>query len=584
MSFFVLYSMMCATERRMSTCDIDKEGNMKFSEMPYERLDKEQAVQTFISLIERQKQASSGQEQFAIHQEYYHFMDHVQTCMKLAMFRHNIDTTDKFYEKEQDFYDEITPVIQNLDNEYHKVLFASPYRPYMESKIGDVAFKNMELAFKSMDEKLIPLCQEENALSSKYTKLIATAEIPFEGETYNISQLGKFLKNQDREVRRKAWHALSAYFMGVTGEIDEIFGHMVKNRTQQAKEMGYTDFIELGYCRMNRNSYGQQEVERFRSQVKTHLVPLATKIHESRRKRLGIDKLSYIDNDMFFPNGNPVPVGTPEEILSQGQQMYQELSPETKEFFDFMMEHELMDVLGRKTKRQGGYMDYLPDFKAPFIFANFNGTSGDVDVITHECGHAFQGYLMRNEEIREYLDITMETAEIHSMSMEYFTDGWMEHFFGSRSEDYRKMHLEDGICFVPYGCMVDEFQHIIYRHPELTPAQRKEAWMKLEQEYRPHLDYEDDPFFGNGGRWQMQSHIFQMPFYYIDYCLSSICALQYKVKMDQDFQKAWESYLALCRLSAKKFYVPMLDEVGLKNPFAEGCMEEIVGHFEKILF
>ncbi len=286
---------------------------------------------------------------------------------------------------------------------------------------------------------------------------------------------------------------------------------------------------------------------------------------------------------MFFQNGNPVPVGTPEEILSQGQQMYRELSPETREFFDFMMEHELMEVLGRKTKYQGGYMDYLPDFKAPVIFANFNGTSGDVDVITHECGHAFQGYLMRDEEIREYLDITMETAEIHSMSMEYFTEGWMERFFGSRAGDYCRMHLEDGICFVPYGCMVDEFQHIVYGQPELTPAQRKQAWMELEREYRPHLDYESDPFFGKGGRWQMQGHIFQMPFYYIDYCLSTICSLQYKVKMDQDFQKAWDSYLALCRLSAKKFYVPMLDEAGLKNPFAEGCIQEIVEHFEKLL-
>ena len=556
---------------------------MKLSEMPYERPDREQIEQTYASLIERQKQAADGQEQFAIHQEYYRFTDHIQTCMKLAMFRHNIDTTDAFYEKEQEFCDEIGPVLENLDNEYQKALFASPHRAYMESKIGAVAFKNMELAFRSMDAKIIPLCQEENALASRYNKLIATAEIPFEGKIYNISQLGKFLRNQERGVRRKAWQALSAYFMGVTGEIDEIFDRLVKNRTRQAQELGYDNYIELGYCRMNRNSYGQQEVGRFRSQVKEHLVPLATKIHEARRKRLGVEKLSYIDNDMFFQNGNPVPVGTPEEILSQGQQMYRELSPETREFFDFMMEHELMEVLGRKTKYQGGYMDYLPDFKAPVIFANFNGTSGDVDVITHECGHAFQGYLMRNEEIREYLDITMETAEIHSMSMEYFTEGWMERFFSSRAGDYRRMHLEDGLCFVPYGCMVDEFQHIVYGQPEFTPAQRKQAWMELEREYRPHLDYESDPFFGKGGRWQMQGHIFQMPFYYIDYCLSTICSLQYKVKMDQDFQKAWDSYLALCRLSAKKFYVPMLDEAGLKNPFEEGCIHEIVEHFEKLL-
>lgn len=263
--------------------------------------------------------------------------------------------------------------------------------------------------------------------------------------------------------------------------------------------------------------------------------------------------------------------------------MYAELSPETKEFFDFMQENGLFDVLGRKTKRQGGYMTYLPLFKSPFIFANFNGTSSDVDVITHECGHAFQGYVMREEEIQEFADITMGTAEIHSMSMEYFTYGWMGDFFGDRKEDYLKMHLEDSSAFVPYGCMVDEFQHIMYENPELTPKERKEVWKKLEAEYRPHLDYEGDPFFGEGGWWQRQAHIFQSPFYYIDYCLATICAMQFKMKMDEDYGKAWESYLKLCRLSARKFYVPMLQEVGLRSPFEDGCIREIVEHFEQKL-
>ena len=439
----------------------------------------------------------------------------------------------------------------------------------------------MELAFKSFDEKLIPLMQEENALVTRYSKLIATAQIPFEGEIYNISLLRRFLTAGDRTVRRSAWKALSDYFLSVTDEIDEIFDKMVKNRTAQARMLGYENYIELGYCRMDRNSYGREEVENFRRQVKEYFVPFASRIHEKRRERIGVEKLSYIDNDVYFKNGNPAPIGTPEEILAAGQKMYSELSPETKEFFDYMQENELFDVLGRKTKRQGGYMTYLPLYRSPFIFANFNGTNSDVDVITHECGHAFQGYLMRDEEIREYGDITMETAEIHSMSMEYFTYGWMNDFFGDRKDDYLTMHLEDSAAFVPYGCMVDEFQHIIYAQPDMTPKERKEVWKKLEAEYRPHLDYEGDPFFGEGGWWQRQSHIFQSPFYYIDYCLASICAMQYKKMMDEDFTAAWESYKKLCRLSARKFYVPMLQEVGLESPFADGCVEAIVRHFEK---
>lgn len=557
---------------------------MKFSEMPYKRIDMDEVKKTYRDIIDRTKAAGSGEEQFEIHREYYKFMDDIRTSMELAMIRHDIDTTDEFYEKESDFYDEVTPIINQYENEYGQVLYDSPFREYLESKIGKVTFKNIEIANKAFDEKIIPLMQEENALSSRYSKLIATAKIPFEGEIYNLSLMKKFQTSSDREVRRKAWKAVSDYFLSVTDEIDEIYDKMVKNRTEQARQLGYENYVELGYYRMNRNCYDKEMVENFRRQVKEYFVPFANKLHEQRRERIGVKKLSYIDTDVYFTNGNPAPTGTPEEILAAGQKMYGELSPQTKEFFDFMMENELFDVLGRKTKRQGGYMTYIPNFKSPFIFANFNGTSGDVDVITHECGHAFQGYIVRNEEIREFADITMETAEIHSMSMEYFTYNWMDLFFGDRKDDYLKMHLEDSSAFVPYGCMVDEFQHIVYENPDMTPAERKAAWAELEKVYRPHMDYEEDPFFGKGGYWQRQPHIFGSPFYYIDYCLASVCAMQFKVMMDEDFGKAWENYYKLCKLSARDFFTNVITEAGLKSPFEDGCIKNLVDKFEKKAF
>lgn len=549
---------------------------MKFSEMPYKRVDMDEVERKYKDIIERTKNAASGEEQFEIHKEYYKFSGDLETNMTLAYIRHDIDTTDEFYEKEQDFYDEKMPIIRNYETEYGKVLYESPYRDVLEQKMGKVPFKNIELAQKSFDEKIIPSMQEENALGSRYDKLIATAKIPFDGEVYNLSLMKKFQTSPDREVRKRAWKAVSDYFLSVTDEIDEIYDKMVKNRTEQARQLGYENYIELAYYRMNRNCYDQKMVENFREQVKKYFVPFANKLHERRRERIGVDKLSFIDNDVYFTQGNPQPTGTPEEILAAGEKMYHELSPETDEFFRFMRENELFDVLGRKTKKQGGYMTYLPNYKSPFIFANFNGTSGDVDVITHECGHAFQGYLTRNEEVREVADITMETAEIHSMSMEYFTYGWMDLFFGDRKDDYLTMHLEDSSAFVPYGCMVDEFQHIVYAKPEMTPAERKQVWLDLEKVYRPHMDYGDDPFYSKGGYWQRQPHIFQSPFYYIDYCLASICAMQFKVMMDEDFKKAWNRYEQLCRLSAKDFFVNVIQEVGLQNPFEDGCIEPLV--------
>ncbi|MBR6015411.1 MAG: M3 family oligoendopeptidase, partial [Firmicutes bacterium] len=376
-------------------------------------------------------------------------------------------------------------------------------------------------------------------------------------------------------TRKEAGLAFSNYFESVTDELDEIYDKLVKNRTEQAKRLGYKDFTELGYYRMGRNCYDKDDVENFRRQVKEYFMPIVNKIHEKRAKRIGVeDGLKIYDNGVWFKEGNPKPIGTPQEILETGQRMYTELSPETKEFFDFMMKNELFDVLSRKTKRQGGYMTYFPKYKSPFIFANFNGTEGDVDVITHECGHAFQGYIVgKNEEIREYGDIGMETAEIHSMSMEYFTNPWMKNFFGDRTDDYLTLHISDAIAFVPYGCMVDEFQHIVYANPDMTPKERKDAWKALEKTYRPHIDWEGS--FLESAFWQRQGHIFQMPFYYIDYVLASVCAMQYKVRMNKDYDSAWKDYLKLCAMSAKDFYVNMLPKCGLEVPFEDGTVEHL---------
>lgn len=556
---------------------------MKFKEMPYKRIQYEEVEKEFDQIVKEFKQAQNGEEQFEVHKKYYKLNDKVETMITIAHIRHDIDTTDEFYDKEQTYYDEIEPKLHNLSVTYSKMLYQSPYRDYLEEKIGKVAFKNIEINMKSFDKKLIPLMQEENALVTQYDKLIASAKIDWDGETLNLSLLKKYLTDKDREVRKKAVKKMSGFFAENAETLDIIYDKLVKNRTKQAQEMGYDNYVELGYYRMNRNCYDKKMVENYRKQVKEYFVPFAEKLHDRRRQRLGLEKLTFADDSVFFQEGNPIPKGTPEEIIENGQKMYRELSIETKEFFDFMAENELFDVIGRKTKRAGGYMTYLPEYHAPFVFANFNGTSGDVDVITHECGHAFQGYLSGKDPIREHADITMETAEIHSMSMEFFTEPWMNLFFGERTEDYIAMHLEDAAAFIPYGCMVDEFQHIVYENPEMTPAERHSAWKKLEKEYKPHLDYEGDEFFEKGAYWQKQLHIYDFPFYYIDYCLAQTCALQYKVKMDEDYKKAWESYLTLCKLSASDFFTNMIKEVGLNSPFEDGCIKEIVGKLEKKL-
>lgn len=555
---------------------------MKFSEMPYSRVDFPAVIAQGKEIIQRASQAKSGEEQFELHQEFNKLMDHVKTLYTIAYIRRDGDVTDEFYDGEKSYYDEKLPELNAVTNEYTKVLFATPYRQYMEEKIGPVAFKSMELEMKSFNESLIPLMQEENALASRYSKLIASAKIMWEGEELNLSLMRKYMRSSDRDTRKKAWDAFSEFFEKNQPEIDEIYDLMVKNRTKQAQMLGFENYIDMGYCRMNRNSYTKEDIQKLRDQIKTVFVPLAAKMHKNRQARLGVEALRYYDMGVYFPQGDPAPTGTPEEILESGRKMYSEMSDETRDFFNMMMENELFDVFGRKNKATGGYMTELPDYGVPFIFANFNGTSGDVDVITHECGHAFQGYLSAKDPIREHADIGMETAEIHSMSMEFFTEPWYGLFFeGKTADDYKEMHLEDAALFIPYGCMVDEFQHRIYDNPELTPDERKAVWKELEQIYKPHQDYGALAFYAKGCYWQRQHHIYSYPFYYIDYVIAQLCAFEYKNKMDEDYKEAWQSYLKLCRLSASDYFENLLKAAGIRSPFEEGCMKEIVDKLKK---
>ncbi len=550
---------------------------MKFKDMPYERIDFAKAKLQLSEIMEKSKAAKDGEEQFEIHKTFYQLNDKIQTQVTLCSIRHTIDTTDEFYEKEQNYYDEQIPEYSNMCVEYQKILFYSPYRNVLEEKIGQVAFKNMEIAMKSVSEEIIPLMQEENTLVTEYEKLLASAKISWGEETLNLSLLTPYLKNKDAKIRRKAQEKQNEFFLSIQDKLDELYDKLVKNRTLQAKKLGFETYTPLGYLRMQRNCYGREEIENLRRQVKEVWVPFAESIFEKRKERLGLSKLSYTDEVVYSQKGNPQPEGTPEEILQAGQQMYEELSPETKEFFDFMMDNELLDVFGRKTKAVGGYMTYIPDYKAPFIFANFNGTSGDVEVMTHECGHAFQGYLAAADLIREHADIGMETAEIHSMSMEFFTEPWYSLFFGKETaQEYTDMHLEDAVIFIPYGCMVDEFQHIVYDNPELTPQERKQAWKDLEKVYKPHLFYDGLEFFENGCFWQKQHHIYSFPLYYIDYVIAQLCAFEYKIWMDKDKESAWQSYLKLCKMSASKFHTELLEEAGLETPFKNGVLAQIV--------
>ena len=555
-------------------------GLAVFKDYRYERPDMEVFEKEFKELFEAFDRADSAEEQNRIIVEVNRLRNTFDTMETLVHIRHTVDTTDPFYDTENDYIDNVKPIYEGLVAGYYKSLVRSPFRKELEAQWGKQLFRIAELKLKTFAPEVIEDLQQENKLASQYIKLRASAKIMFEGEERNLAQMGPFMESKDRDMRRRAQEAVTQFFLENEAQFDEIYDGLVKLRHRIATKLGFANFIELGYARLSRSDYDAQMVAGYREQVLKTLVPLAVKLRERQRKRLQLDSLKYYDEPLSFLTGNATPKGDPEWILKNGRQMYHELSPETKEFIDFMIDHQLLDLVAKKGKAGGGYCTYISNYRAPFIFSNFNGTSGDVDVLTHEAGHAFQVYCSRHYELPEYLWPTMEACEIHSMSMEFLTWPWMKLFFGPDETKYKFNHLTEALLFIPYGVTVDHFQHWVYEHPEAGPEERKRMWRELEKKYLPYRDYADNEFLNRGGYWFRQGHIFDVPFYYIDYTLAQVCAFQFWIRASKDRSQAWQDYLRLCKAGGSMSFLELVRLAGLQNPFEEGCIQSIVGPLE----
>ena len=556
---------------------------MKFSEYAYIRSDAKQIEQQMKRLISSFEAAESFEQQDDIMSDINKLRNEFDTQVQLVSIRHSIDTNDEFYKAEQEYMDEVVPVIQEYITDYYRALVNSKFRSELEQKWGIQLFQLAEKMLKTFSPEIIEDLQLENKLSTEHSQLIASAKIPFEGEERTLAQLTPFELSTDRDMRKRASEARFGFMAENEAKFDRIYDDLVKVRTKIAKKLGYENFVQLGYDRMCRTDYDANMVANFRAQVLEHIVPAAMKLIERQRKRIGVDKMYYYDESFKFKTGNAAPKGDPEWILENGAKMYQELSPEMNEFFTFMCENELMDLVSKKGKQSGGYCSFLSEFGAPFIFSNFNGTSHDIDVLTHEAGHAFQVYESRHFEVPEYNWPTYEAGEIHSMSMEFFTWPWMELFFQEDTEKYKFAHLAGGLQFIPHGVSGDEFQHFVYSNPEATPAERKAVWRDIEKRYLPHRDYEGNDYLERGGFWQKQGHIYQSPFYYIDYTLAQLCAFQFWKRMNEDWKSAWADYLKLCRAGGSQSFTGLVQVAGLISPFEDGCIASVIGDIENWL-
>ena len=560
---------------------------MKYSQMHYIRPDIAEVEKEMRELINKFINAASFVEADQLMNSINIIRNEFDSMKIIAFINYSNDTNNKNFIAEQDYFDNNYPLFNDFVFNYYKALTGSSFKKELTEKYGNHLFEIADISLKSFCHEIIEDMQKENHLCSEYVKLKASAKINFDGKELNLQELEPYMESVDRDIRHKAFIAYWKFFDDNSKVLDEIFDKLVYLRHDMAIKMGYKNYKELGYARMKRMDYNEIMVTGFRNDIKKYIVPLAEKLRVKQSKRLGFDKLMVYDLFLQFISGNATPKGDPVWVVEKGKIMYDELSAETREFYDFMFDNELMNVFSRKGKADMGYCEYIPKYKSPYIFANMNGTDDDITVLTHEAGHAFQAYESRNFHFKEYTEPTMETAEIHSMSMEFLTYPWMNLFFENETDKFKFSHLNGTVNFLPYGVMVDEFQHWVYENPSAKPSERNTKWRELEKIYMPHLNYGEIDYLEKGGRWQKQGHIYEMPFYYIDYCLAQVCAFQFWSKAihneNGEFETVMKKYTELCGKGGSKPFLELVKETDLRSPFDENVVKNLSEEIEEYI-
>ena len=506
------------------------------------------------------------------------------TWSALVHLRFAQDTADPAAKRAREYADALAPEATRLGVQVKRLLLADPDRAGVQALSGAHAPRLWELDVAAFDPAITGDLEEEARLCARYTELLASARVAVDGREVNLAGLAPYAESLDRETRHRAEQGRWAFFEANGAELDELYDRLVRLRHGMAVKLGYATYTPLGYRRMRRIGYGPDDVARYRDEVVARVVPLVARLLEERRRAQGWERLHFWDEALIDPAGNPAPLGDHDALLDAAQSMFDGMDARLGGFYRIMRGGGFLDLRNRPGKAGGGFCTAFPTVGMPFIFANFNGTHGDIGVFTHEMGHAFQAWESRHQPGIDLLWPTMEAAEVHSMGLEFLCHPGIGHLVGEdAAERFRRMHLIGSLAFLPYGVCVDHFQHEVYARPDATPAERHALWQSLERRYMPWAAYGDLAYPAKGGRWQAKAHIYLSPFYYIDYTLALCCAMQLWARSRRDPRGSLDAYAALCARGGSAPFEDLVRSAGLVSPFRPGALSEVVREAEAAL-
>lgn len=555
-----------------------------FKDLKFPRPDFNVFKHLYEDAIDRISHAQDGDDIIEIMFEVDEFSRKITDVLTATMINHTMDVTNERYEKDQHWFEENQPLFVNSFLDFSEAICSSKYRDYIEEKIGPMYFVKNDIKKQTFCEENLPLQQREAELMGEYETLIGSCQEEVLGETQNFGSLQALFSHEDREVRKAAFKAFSNFLRKNEQELEKIWDELIQIRNQMAKNLGYENYIPVAYLERLRLAYGEKEVEAFRKQVVEEIVPLCCELYEFQAKNLGLDKLKMYDEEVLYSDGNAKPIGDANRLFAETVKMLRDMSPETDEFITFMLDHGLIDYEIRQNKAPREYATILPARKAPFVFYHFDGSPAGLKNLHEGLGYAFASYKSsRRQHLEEYYASSSDIMEIHAMSMVHFANKYARTFFGDDAGKYVFSILHNYITFIPFSVAVDEFQHICYANQDMTPKERTHAWRDLEKKYMPWRDYDGDEFLESGGYWYHKPHFFFHPFYYIEYALATINAMEMYQKYEERPGTAWKEYLELTALGGSKTYLETLEISHLTPAFNEGAVANSIQYVKKLL-
>jgi oligoendopeptidase F len=467
------------------------------------------------------------------------------------------------------FVENIEPQLKSRQFKLEGLYLQHPFRDSLPRHRYEVFTRNTAVHVELFREENVSLETEEARLSQQYQKISGSLTVQFRGEEKTLVQMARYLEEPDRALRQEAWELVANRRLQEAAKLEDLFDQLVKLREQIAANSGFANYRDYTFRARCRFDYSPDDCLQFHDAIEREIMPMLRRLQEERRQQLNLDRLRPWDLAVDPGNRAPLrPFDKTDQLLACSQTIFGRLDPELNQEFLLMQVHRLLDLDNRKGKAPGGYQSTLAEARLPFIFMNAVGVQRDVETLLHEAGHAFHAFATQGEDLYAYRHAPIEFCEVASMSMELLGNEFIEAFYPPlEAQRARRDHLEGIVEIFPWIATVDAFQHWIYTHNGHTRAERKAAWLALMDRFGGDVDW--NGYAGaRASLWHRQLHIFLHPFYYIEYGIAQLGALQVWANSKRDQGKALADYKRALALGGSRPLPELFSAAGCHFDFS----------------